>query len=579
MVATLLLAISCVRGGDSIRLATIHQFEAGEILAGEEFKIFGDGFVPGDVTVVLDGRWVTPGRPVTSIELSFGGNAVTEKEISTVLPAEEFARVGARHALFEGEVRALFHASERVKPDWIEASRGRVVLDILGSEPDGNTREVGLEKKASRFLAGMGIRGGPDPDGGYRIESVEENGPAGRAGLEARDVLVVSRGMRVYSESDLLPPPQAASIRWVVARAQDGEVRLAAHDVPIPRKAATQAVSPVWVVAGAVALALVLLQGEMLALVFVPWRRTREWLARLARRLRRRDDRIVSLGDDPGSAEPPSTRWRQSVVALPVVIATASGGAVILGTSGDRIHLAAAYATLVVLAWFAGYRLSREGKSRPLSHLRRAIACLAAPVPVAVVLVWRGLFAESLSLGSVAEGQGVEPWTWYGLQDPFACVLLFVAAWSALLGERRDVSLPRHLAHQVYTMITCTVVAHVLLGGTDLQAAVTAPTGARIAAMGLFLFLVKVLAIYLVLMGMARERAGGEASDMDLLVFRPFLVVGAMTASVMLGPSMAAAVPSIPQISVALTGAAIMLAISSGGRKPGVTVFRVRPFV
>lgn len=569
---------ACVTLGGTIRLASIHQLESREILAGEEFKVMGEGFVPGEVEIVLEGLWLTPGREPRRMSIAFPGNAITEKEISTLLPLETFHEFASPHALFEGSVRARFAASDRVKPDYIEAVRSRVALDVLSNEPDGGKDLSALEKRTDRFLDLMGMSGQSDPEGGFLLTRVEPQGPAAEAGLATGDMVIVSRGMRVYSELDLLPPPLTPTLNLVVARKDpDGTERLRKIDVHIPRQAASQTTNPLWFVAGAAAGALVLLQGEVLALLMLPLRRLRELVAAIARRLRRRKERIVSMeeeSDDPGV---PGSRWIQNMLSLPVVLATASGCAAIVLTVAGSVHAAAAYLTLAALVWLTGFRASRSASGRPTSLIRRLLACLVVPLPVAFTFIWRGLYTLRPSLEAAASGQGLEPWTWHGLHDPFALVLILVGLQSAVLTERRNIPLPRHLAHQVYSVATCAVIAYVMLGGLS-HAGLGEPGTPQAVALGLLVYVAKVLALHLVVQAYARDRMGRGTSDLVIMLGRPVLLLAAMVGSVMLGPSMESALPALPFITAAVGAAVVLVLAASGGRASGTAAIRIRPW-
>ncbi len=576
--ATLAL-VSCVTSGGSIQLASIHQLETTEILAGEEFKIFGDGFVPGEVEVVLDGSWLTPGHEPRQARLSFGGNAITEKEISTVLPLETFHALAAPHALFVGEVRARFAASDRVKPDYIEAVRGRVALDVLSNEPDGGRDLSRLESETERFLDLMGLAGQSSPEGGFLLTGIDGHGPADEAGLETGDLVVVSRGMRVYSELDLLPPPMSTKLDLVVARADDAGVeRLRKVTAEIPRKATAHRTNPLWFVAAAVAGSLVLLQGEVLALLLVPLRRLREMLAAIVRRLGRTRRRVVSVDDDQDASRVPGSRWIQNMLSLPVVIAAASGCAALMLTLADSIHVAVVYLTLVGLTWLTGFRASRSAGARIVGQLRRLLVCLVVPVPVAFMFIWRGLYTLRPSLDAAASGQGLEPWTWHGLHDPFALVLILLGLQAAVLFERRDIPLARHLAHQVYSVATCAVIAYVMLGGLGPAPGAGDPGSSQAVSLGLLMYVAKVLALHLVVQAYARDRMGRRTSDVVILLARPALLTAAMVGSVMLGPSMEATLPVLPYITAA-AGAAVGLVMAASGRTgSGTAAIRIRPW-
>ena len=571
--------VSCVTSGGSIQLATIHQLETTEILAGEEFKIFGDGFVPGEVEIVLDGSWLSPGREPRSACLVFSGNAITEKEISTVLPLETFHALAAPHALFEGEVRARFAASDRVKPDYIEAIRGRVVLDVLSNEPDGGRDLSRLESETERFLELMGMAGQSNPEGGFLVTGIDGDGPADGAGLETGDLVVVARGMRVYSELDLLPPPLTTRIDLVVARRDaDGVERLRKVTAPIPRKAAAHRTNPLWFVAAAVAGSLVLLQGEVLALLLVPLRRLRELLSAIVRRLGRSRQRVVSVDEDHEASRVPRSRWIQNMLSLPVVLAAASGCAALLLTLSDAIHVAVVYSVLVGLTWLTGFRASRSTDAGLVGRFRRLLVCLMVPVPVAFMFIWRGLFTLRPSLAAAASGQGLEPWTWHGLHDPFALVLVMVGLQAAVLFERRDISLPRHLAHQVYSVVTCAVIAFVMLGGLSPAPGMGDPGSAQAVSLGLLMYVAKVLALHLVVQAYARDRMGRRTSDLVILLARPALLTAAMVGSVMLGPSMETTLPVLPYITAAAGAAVGLVMAASGSAGAGTAAIRIRPW-
>jgi len=564
-----------VTEGGSIRLASIHQIETSEILAGEEFKIYGDGFVPGDVEIVLDGLWLTPGRSARRLSLAFSGNAIMEKEISTVLPREAFARLGAPHALFEGSVKARFRASERVGPDYIEAVRSRITLDVLGNEPDGGRDLISLEKRTERFLESMGIEGRADPDGGFLLVRVDPAGPAGRSGLQEGDLVLLARGMKVLSEIDLLPPPLRSRMTLLVERKTQGGDALRRIEVRIPRQMEISGTDQLWVASGAVAATLVLLQGDMLALVLLPFRRLRDLVAALLRRIRPRGG-IVSSEEDLAGSSVPGTRWIQNMLALPVVIATASACTALVFTSADRIHVVAIYLAIASLAWISGFRASRAPSHKLLARARRLVACLVIPAPVAFTFIWRGLYTLSPSLGAAAAGQGLEPWAWHGTHDPFALVIALLCLKAAVLGERRDIPLAQHLAHQAYSVATCAVVAYVMMGG--LSPVLGDQISQQTVALRLLLYEVKVLVLYLLVQAYARDRAADPPSDASIMLIRPAALVGAMVGSVMLGPAMQSMLPALPQATAA-AGAALALVLASSGRQaPGTSAIRIRPW-
>lgn len=576
--AAAVVGAACVPRSGSIRLASIHQLETREIIVGEEFKVFGDGFVPGDVEIVLDGSWLVPGEPARRMTLAFSGNAVTEREISTVLPVETFREVGAQHALFEGDVHARFATSRRVRMGYIEAVRSRVVLDVLADEPGADRRLGSLSARTDQFLETMGVAGESDPEGGFQITAVTGGAAAARAGVEAGDVVRVSRGMRVLSELDLLPAPGERSTRWIVARDDEsGTPRLHSIDIPLPHDAASSGPEPVWFVAAAAAALMALLSGEVMTMLLLPFTLLRRGLSALAARWRRRRDRIVSLADEP--AEPADRiRWTQSLLALPVVLAAASGCAAVVFTAGGRLHAGAAYVVLVALAWLTGFRASRSAAGTAGTLARRFTACLLAPAPVAFIFIWRGLFTLRPSLAALAGGQELAPWTWHGLGDPFAFVILAVAVLAAGLPERRDVTLGRYLAHQLYTVVVCAVVAHVMLGGLAPLTALGSAAEAQATALGLLVWVAKVLALYLLVQARDRDRPARTTSDLWIVLGRPALLTGALVGSVMLGPTMQASVPSLPHVTAAAGGVLVLLTATGAGRARETAAIRLRPW-
>jgi hypothetical protein len=266
------------------------------------------------------------------------------------------------------------------------------------------------------------------------------------------------------------------------------------------------------------------------------------------------------------------------MLALPVVIATASACAAAMLTVAGSIHVVAVYAVLVVLAWLTGFRASRAGDVSILSRLRRLAACLLVPAPVAVIFIWRGLFTLRPSLMAAASGQGLEPWTWHGLSDPFALVLVLMSMQAATLVERRDIPLVRHLAHQAYAVATCAVVAYVMMGGLSHAPGLAEPGTGQAVGLGLLVYLSKVLALFLVVQAWSRDRQGRRISDLTIMLLRPAILVGAMVGSVMLGPSLGSILPSLPHITAA-AGAGVLLVLAASGRGSTTTAsIRIRPW-
>jgi hypothetical protein len=266
------------------------------------------------------------------------------------------------------------------------------------------------------------------------------------------------------------------------------------------------------------------------------------------------------------------------MLSLPVVIAAASGCAALMLTLSDAIHVAVVYLTLVGLTWLTGFRASRTPGSGLLGQLRRLLVCLVVPVPVAFMFIWRGLYTLRPSLGAAASGQGLEPWTWHGLHDPFALVLILVGLQAAVLFERRHISLARHLAHQVYSVATCAVIAYVMLGGLSPAAGAGDPGSAQAVGLGLLMYVAKVLALHLVVQAYARDRMGRRTSDLVILIARPALLTAAMVGSVMLGPGMETTLPVLPYITAA-AGAAVGLVMAASGRTgSGTAAIRIRPW-
>lgn len=577
MVVATAALIACVARSGSIRLASIHQLETREIIAGEEFKIFGDGFVPGEVEILLDGRYLAPGSAPRDMTLSFPGNAVTEREISTVLPLDAFKRLGVPHALFEGSVLARFEASSRVRMGYVEAVRNRVSLDILSNEPDGGRSVSELGERTRRFLELVGVQGQSDPEGGFFLTSLDEEKTGASVDLAVGDLVLVSRGLRVYSELDLLPAPGEAEITWVVARRDEaGEPRLHTITMDVPMQARDSGPDPVWLISGALALALALLSGDVLALLLLPFTTLRRWTSGLVARLRRRRDRIVSIPGESTAPPPPPARWVQNLLSLPVVLVAASGCAALVMTAGEVVHVAGVYVALVVMAWLTGFRESRPAHRTLASRTRRVLASLLAPAPVALIFVWRGLFTLRSSLDAMASGQGLKPWTWHGFSDPFAFVMLVMAIASSSLVERRDVGLARHAAHQLYTVVSCAVVVHVMLGGLAPVTLFSQMGPSQAMGVGLVLWVAKVLGLYLVTQARLGERPNRKVSDLWIVLGRPALLTGALVGSVMLGPAMGQWLPSLPHLTATL-GAALVLA-SSTTRARQTEAIRIRPW-
>ncbi len=577
MAVTLLTA--CMATGGSIRLASIHQLETSEIIAGEEFKIFGDGFVPGQVEIVLDGDWVVAGSRPRRSSISFFGNAVTEREISTVLPLDAHDKLGAPHALFEGTVHARFAASNRVRMGYIEAVRSRIVLDVLSNEPNGGREASALGKRTESFLEHVGVKGESDPDGGFLLTDVRAEGPAFTAGLASGDLVLVSRGMRVYSELDLLPAPTAREIAWVVGRTDaSGSRHLRTFTLSIPAQALERGTDPAWIVSGASALSIVLFSGELFVILLAPVAGLRRLVSRLVSRLRSRSGHIVSLTEEPPTPAVPPSRWAQNLVTLPLVLAVASGCAAVMLSWADSLHLVPVYALLVMLAWLTGYRASRTQSPSTMSSMRRLLVCLLAPAPVAFIFIWRSLFTLSPTLGALARGQGLEPWTWHGLSDPFAFLILVLAVLSSGLPERRDVGLARHAAHQIYTLVSCSVVAHVMLGGLAALPMGGVQGSARATGLGLLLWMSKALALYLLVQAQVRDRADSSVSDAWILLFWPAILTGALVGSVMLGPTMESALPSLPRFTAAAAAVLVLGLASTGQASTRTSAIRIHPW-
>jgi hypothetical protein len=559
----LLLPPGCSSMRQPVHLATIEYFSSQEIVLGGETRIYGDGFITGEVDVVFDGRWKAGGEHPVSSTVVIQGTAVGENEISFVMDRSALGDLCAPHLLFQGSVSVRMKTGESETTSFIDGTRERMTFDILDLEPSGKLACLDAEHDVDRFMGDIGLQVDERQEAGLVVTGVVPGRKAAAAGFSPGDLIYVAGGMKAYARRDLLPGPDSGSLEVVVFRPKQG--KLVSLTLPIRQAAATVNTRRNILVAAAFMVVVLLLQSRWVG-------------SALSRTLRLRIGRRKVKGEaaaEKEAASPPAAAAGEKlvdkltamlfslVIVFPFVTLVSLG----LFTYGRNIHAAHACGAAFVLAFTAFIGETRDRTGAVASLLRRTVTALLVTLPVVLVAVLRWLQSSSAMLAAAGEGQSFYPWTWNGLQEPFSLLLLFCGLAAAAVPERRRTPWRRHVLMHLYAIFTVALLVYSMMGGFEAPRFVASYPPQKAMAVTVLIFMSKVLLVYFALQAVSVARESAYSPSMLNATIIGVLSLVAFIASILFAPVVAGQVRHLPLLTTAAAFAALALAGLLAGRR------------
>jgi len=512
---------------EAAELLELHEVAPRQLEVGDVVEVMGQGLPSGQVDRVevwFTGTLHRPGRAPEKIERLRVEHARPDPDHVSFVVKEPlqsaFCGEGdeAIHTTFAGKVVVHYPAA-------VEGSAGvlgrldGVVLDVPGPLPRREQLEADRER-GRRLAKHLGVALAPPAERPDRLAVMDlaPGSEAARAGVRVGDILVRFAGVTVFSEEDLLPPPEAENVRVVVARDREERaviVSVATFERPLV---------PPDDLRGLIVLSVL---AVFLLLYLSPAARLMTWLER---RLLLR----LASGRSPqqrGLRVALSTLWsllrsqtqRQGFGPY-LVFAVVTASFVIMPLGGRLLSAELDVGVLYVLSFtcLVGMGLvtaeGRKGYWTPLAALKAGAQLLAAQLPAIAAVTSVVLMAGSLRVAEVIAAQsgdgaslwtqGAWPWHWFVFRHPFTLLLfgaLFVTA--GLEGHRGAMALAaaeddvrRHrppLRHLLFVFvdwanvfILCGLAAALFLGGWRLPGVSleqqTASTALQAAGTALF---------------------------------------------------------------------------------------------
>jgi hypothetical protein len=566
-----LLVLGCSAVSQPVHLATIDYFSSNEVVIGDEVKIYGDGFIHGDVDVVFDGQWKAGGQRLRKAAVVFKGSAAGENEIFFVMDRDAFGHLCASHIYFEGSVSVKMKTAGMSHTSTIDGKRDRVQFDILDLEPSGQRVCHETEERVAQFLedVGLGVQEREEP--GLAVTEVKENLKAHRAGLKAGDVLLVAGGVRVYTAEDLLPSPEDRSLCLVFSRA--GKKNLMEATVPLRRFETSVNTKKNLLVALILIAVILFLQS--------PWM-SRLVAVTLSLRPRFRRGRVPNL--EPGApaeekeGEPQAAggtgpageklfdRLTALLFSLIVVFPFVTLLSFVLAKYGKAVHSAHACGVVFVLAFTAFIGESRNPTGMAAAFMRRMVTGFLVSLPLVLIFVLRWLKASSPMLEAAEGGQEFYPWSWNGMQEPFSFILLCCGLLTASVSERRRTPWRRHVVMHLYAITVIALIVHSMMGGFSPPRFLDAYSPEKAMAISVLIFMTKVLVIYFTLQALSCRAEGGQSPSVLNATLMALVAVTAFVASLLFAPGVIERVHNLHYYTTAAAFIVLVLfALLAGG--------------
>ncbi|MFH1438842.1 MAG: hypothetical protein ABIJ56_24245 [Pseudomonadota bacterium] len=560
---------------ESVHLGTINYFSSHEIVLGEETRIYGEGFVTGDVEIVFDGKWKIRAEHPVSGKVVVKGTAAGENEISFVLERDRLEDKCASHLFFQGRVIVRMQTFLTGKTGYIDAVRDRVKFDILDVEPSGKSSCRISEEKVDAFLDDLGLEVEEREEAGIEVVSVQPGKKASRAGLEPGDVIFVAGGMKAYVREDLLPPDDTQELDLAVFR--PGNESLIKMAVPVMQAPEETDWRKNALIAFVFLLVVLLLQSRWVSSLLA---KTVSLRLRPRKGKEKPDDRPPADGpqdEPPRDAADPARPGEEKlmdrltavlfslVVVFPFVTLVALG----LFLYGGEIHAAHACGAVFVLAFTAFVGESRARRSVLYSMMKRWVQGSLLVLPVVLVYVLRWLKTSSPVLASAAGDQMFHPWTWHGLEEPFALILLLAGLVAAVVPERRRTTWRRHIVMHLYSILVISLLVHCMMGGFEAPAFVAAYAWKKAMAVSVLIFISKVLLLYFAIQAISSRQGGGASPS---ILNASMLAVGsilAFTASLVLAPIVSDRISNLHYYTTATAFIILLIAAFFSGSRAG----------
>jgi len=555
--AFLLLLPGCSSMRQPVHLATIDCFSTQEIVFGSETRIYGDGFITGEVDVVFDGRWKAGGEHPVSSTVVVQGTAVGENEISFVMDRSALGDLCAPHLLFQGSVSVRMKTGESETTSFIDGTRDRMTFDILDLEPSGKRECLDAGHDVDRFMNEIGLQVEERQEAGLVVTGVVPGRKAAAAGFANGDLIYVAGGMKAYARQDLLPGPDCESLPVVVFRPQ--QRKLVSLALPIRQAAAAVDTRRNILVAAGFMLVVLLLQSRWVGSAL-----SRTLRLRIGRRKAR-----VEVSSPPAAEAGEKLIDKLTAMLFSLVIVFPFVTLVSLGlfTCGQNIHAAHACGAAFVMAFTAFIGETRDRTGAISSMLRRMVTALLMTLPVVLVAVLRWLQSSSAMLAAAGEGQSFYPWTWNGLREPFSLLLLFCGLAAAAVPERRRTPWRRHVLMHLYAIFTIALLAYSMMGGFEAPQFVASYPPQKAMAVTVLIFMSKVLLVYFALQAVSVARESAFGPSMLNATIIGVLALVAFIASILFAPVVAGQVRHLPLLTTAAAFAALALAGLLAGRR------------
>ncbi len=570
-----LLLMACSAIPQPVHLATIDYFSSSEVVIGDEVKIYGDGFITGDVDVVFDGLWKAGGQRPHAGTVVFKGSAAGENEIFFVMGREALDDFCASHIYFQGSVSVRMKTWGMNQTSYLDGKRDRIRFDILDLEPSGQRVCHETEERVSAFLEDTGLRVEEREEPGLLVKEVKENQKADLAGLQAGDVLHVAEGVKVYAPEDLLPGPDTRVLSLVFFR--PGKSKLLETSIPIRQfESSVDTKKNVSVALILIAVVLFLQSPWMSRLVAVT--------LSLGPRFRRKGKAPAKPDEAPGEGEPevahgPAVEAGPAgerlfdrltalmfslVIVFPFVTLLSFG----LARYGSAVHSAHACGAVFVLAFTAFLGETRNPAGMVYGFIRRMVTGLLASLPLVLIFVLRWLKASSPTLSAAEGGQDFYPWAWNGLQEPFSFILLCCGLLTASVSERRRTTWRRHMVTHIYAITVIALIVHAMMGGFSPPSFLSAYPAQKAMAITVLIFMTKVLVIYFMLQALAFRGEGGQSPSVLNATLIALVAVTAFVASLLLAPSVAERIGNLHYYTTAAAFfILVVFALLSGGSR------------
>ena len=189
---------------------------------GSFFELDGSGFPEGQqATIYFRGALYLPGAPADErFRLNLAATAQSDHRLRALMP--EAAGLGdqvslVRHASFRGDITVEFHSKQENAPliwgTWKNAD-----LEFLPHPSLVKDDEIRI--KAEDFVERLGLGSSSSHTDALRIDSILPEGKLEAAGLRPGDLILRANGVRVLSDTDLLPSSRSVGLSLDIKRPQ-----------------------------------------------------------------------------------------------------------------------------------------------------------------------------------------------------------------------------------------------------------------------------------------------------------------------------------------------------------------------